>query len=503
MTKNKLGDTRPQNKLQRQALHQKAKKAKDAQRRDFRMRRKRDEAKDPDARIKRQTKNVPLTLDRKRRWDEIDDAELQGSGLGLSVDVGSLKRQRVDHELLDGVRQRIEKAEKEGLTEDKLKEKDDLEAQKNEAQAGGTGADSEGADAAANEDHESPFTDEANELVQGEAVHSDALEPGTKSGDEDLDEADSLKNGPDEDGEDDGDDIESILQEVSDEEGPDDASKIQDDPNAADNASMASRTPAPSTTSTAISLIPDALSSKFPTLFEQPHKNPKVLITTSLFGTVHREANLLVDLFPNSTYVPRTRHKYRSHHYSLREVAKYASNRDFTTLLVLNEDHKRPSGLTAIHLPSGPTLHFTITNWIPGRRLPGHGRPTDHHPELILNNFRTPLGLLTAHFFRSLFPPSPELTGRQVVTLHNQRDYIFVRRHRYVFRDKRATEKSVTDAETGKAVRGVENVKAGLQELGPRFTLKLRRVDRGIQRVSGQEWEWKAKMEKVRTKFQL
>jgi ribosome production factor 1 len=31
----------------------------------------------------------------------------------------------------------------------------------------------------------------------------------------------------------------------------------------------------------------------------------------------------------------------------------------------------------------------------------------------------------------------------------------------------------------------------------------LRRIDKGIQRASGQEWEWKARMEKVRTKFQL
>jgi ribosome production factor 1 len=101
-----------------------------------------------------------------------------------------------------------------------------------------------------------------------------------------------------------------------------------------------------------------------------------------------------------------------------------------------------------------------------------------------------------------MFPSRPEFEGRQVVTLHNQRDFIFFRRHRYVFRDKRATEKSILDAD-GKPVKGVEDIKAGLQELGPRFTLKLRRVDKGIQRSSGQEWEWKGRTDKVRTKFQL
>ena len=103
---------------------------------------------------------------------------------------------------------------------------------------------------------------------------------------------------------------------------------------------------------------------------------------------------------------------------------------------------------------------------------------------------------------RTLFPAQPELQGRQVVTLHNQRDYIFVRRHRYVFRDRRKTEKSVVGPD-GKEVKGAEEIRAGLQELGPRFTLKLRRVDKGIQRTSGQEWEWQGKMEKQRTRFQL
>lgn len=104
------------------------------------------------------------------------------------------------------------------------------------------------------------------------------------------------------------------------------------------------------------------------------------------------------------------------------------------------------------------------------------------------------------------------------MTLHNQRDYIFLRRHRYVFREKRETEKSVV-GEDGKEMKGVEGIRAGLQELGPRMTLKLRRIDRGIGRAGSQpsseggqaggaeegptHWEWKAKMEKKRTRFNL
>jgi ribosome production factor 1 len=59
---------------------------------------------------------------------------------------------------------------------------------------------------------------------------------------------------------------------------------------------------------------------------------------------------------------------------------------------------------------------------------------------------------------------SPLHRLRQVVTLHNQRDFLFFRRHRYAFR---STEK------------------AALQEIGPRFTLKLRWLKKGLPSVGG------------------
>ncbi|KIW09415.1 uncharacterized protein PV09_00305 [Verruconis gallopava] len=259
--------------------------------------------------------------------------------------------------------------------------------------------------------------------------------------------------------------------------------------------------PNPSTTSTNLNLTPESLVSKFPTLFAPLDKDPKILITTSINSTLHDQARLLTELFPNSVYVRRSAHRF-GHKFSVKEIAGFAANRNYTALIIMMEDQKKPCGLDFVHLPNGPMFHFSLTNWVEGRKLPGHGNATNHYPELILNNFRTPLGLLTAHLFKTLWPRKPEIQGRQVVTMHNQRDFIFFRRHRYVFRDKRATEKSVVGTD-GKPMAGVEDIRAGLQELGPRFTLKLRRVDKGIQRSSGQEWEWKTKTDKVRTKFQL
>ena len=79
-----------------------------------------------------------------------------------------------------------------------------------------------------------------------------------------------------------------------------------------------------------------------------------------------------------------------------------------------------------------------------------------------MNGFVTRLGHTVGRLFQTLFPPMPEFQGRQVVTLHNQRDFLFFRRHRYAF-------------------RSVEKVQ--LQEIGPRFTLKLRSLKKGLPAV--------------------
>ncbi|KAL1972050.1 hypothetical protein VTN31DRAFT_7269 [Thermomyces dupontii] len=415
-------DIKPANKIKRQLLHIKRKRIADAERRQKRIARKREEAKNPALKEERLHKNIPLTLERKRVWDDLgSDTE---NILGLSVDV-----ERIQH-----------------------REQEDKEASESS-------------------DH-------------GEQRMSDA--PDVSDNDDEQDEVDSM----------------IITDSESDDEGEETKDQQRTrKKNQLPTPSERATSPTPSTTSTNLNIIPEALAAKFPTLVTNDFPTPKILVTTAIHSTLHREAELLTDLFPNSTYIRRTAHRY-SYKFSIREICKFASNRNYTAVIVMHEDQKRPSGLTIVHLPSGPTFHFSMTNWVEGKKLPGHGRPTNHWPELILQGFRTPLGLLTAHLFRTLLPPQPDLEGRQVVTILNQRDYIFVRRHRYVFREKRETEKPAVGPD-GKEIKGVEGIKAGLQELGPRFTLKLRRIDKGIQRASGQEWEWKGGMEKTRTKFQL
>lgn len=205
-------------------------------------------------------------------------------------------------------------------------------------------------------------------------------------------------------------------------------------------------------------------------------KEPKILLTTNANAKkpAYEFADHLMDFLPNVTFIKRKRE------FSMQDMAKFCNNREYTDLVVINEDKKVVTGITFIHLPEGPSFYFSVTSLTEGKKIAGHGRATDHIPELILNNFNTRLGKTVGRLFQSLFPHKPEFQGRQVITLHNQRDYIFFRRHRYVFRNEE---------------------KVGLQELGPQFTLKLRRLQKGVK--EDVEWEHRPDMERDKRKFYL
>lgn len=145
---------------------------------------------------------------------------------------------------------------------------------------------------------------------------------------------------------------------------------------------------------------------------------------------------------------PPTR-KFRINH-----ICKEAAKRDYSHVVVVRERMKKPFELYLIALPIGPTIVFRITSLKLRKSLRNHGNPTGHYPELILKNFNTSLGRRVGRLFGSMFPQNPEFKARNVVTFLNMRDFIFFRHHRYIF------------SEEGKRCR--------LQEIGPRFTLKLK-----------------------------
>ncbi|NP_001188154.1 ribosome production factor 1 [Ictalurus punctatus] len=209
--------------------------------------------------------------------------------------------------------------------------------------------------------------------------------------------------------------------------------------------------------------------------------NPKVLITTSdrPRGRTVRFCEQLATVIPNA-------HVYYRRGLALKRIIPQCVSRDFTYLMVINEDRKVPNGMVLCHLPDGSTAHFKVSSVRLRKEMKRKGKaPTEHYPEVILNNFTTRLGHNIGRLFAALFPQDPQFVGRQVATFHNQRDFIFFRFHRYIFKNEK---------------------KVGIQELGPRFTLKLRSLQKGTFDSKFGEYEWVHKrheMDTSRRKFHL
>lgn len=207
---------------------------------------------------------------------------------------------------------------------------------------------------------------------------------------------------------------------------------------------------------------------------------PKILITTSNRPKLRTYlfCQELRKVLPNAYY-------YYRKNLPVKKIVPQAISQDFTDLIIVNENNKTPNGMILSHLPEGPTIHFKISNVKLHNEIRKCGSLTDHRPELILNNFNTRLGHTVGRMLGALFPLDPQFQGRRVVTFHNQRDYIFFRHHRYMFRNEK---------------------KVGLKELGPRFTLKMRSLQKGTFDSKYGEYEWVHKrheMETSRRKFFL
>ncbi|KAH9935897.1 Brix-domain-containing protein [Epithele typhae] len=210
---------------------------------------------------------------------------------------------------------------------------------------------------------------------------------------------------------------------------------------------------------TAADLAADPFAAYFSGVLD-PSIPPKVLITTSPKSTrtTYDFCDEIVGVFPGAEFIRRKKGKG----FEMGRIAGWAANRGYSHLIVVNEDMKKPNAITMVHLPDGPTAYFKLTSIQLSQRISGHARSSAHFPELVLNGFVTRLGHTVGRLFQTLFPPMPEFQGRQVVTLHNQRDFLFFRRHRYAFRSPE---------------------KVALQEIGPRFTLKLRYMKKGLPAV--------------------
>ena len=224
----------------------------------------------------------------------------------------------------------------------------------------------------------------------------------------------------------------------------------------------------------------DEADDEFARVFDSS-ETPKIMLTTrpQPSGELFHFLREWMDMLPNAFYYPRGS-------YDIKDICVYAANKKFTHLMVLSEQHKVCNGMLMTKLPLGPSCFFKVSNVTVSAKIASHGRKTSHLPEVLLNNFSTRLGHRIGRMLGSVFPHVPEFQGRQVVTFHNQRDYIFVRHHRYVFTK--------------------EGTRARLQELGPKFTLRLRWLQEGTFDSKFGDYEWihkRKEMDTTRRRFHL
>jgi ribosome production factor 1 len=236
---------------------------------------------------------------------------------------------------------------------------------------------------------------------------------------------------------------------------------------------------------------------------------PKLLITTGWDGIVQKQTrpsknmlSFIRDLLaaiPNSFYVPRRG-------YYIKQMVEYCKNREFTDIWVIGQRNGKPYRLTHVHLPDGPTATYRLSTSKNSKQIKKHARSSEYAPELILNNFSTRLGLRVARMIQCIFPLKPEFVGRRVVTFHNQRDFIFFRHHRYEFVKKQDEENVGGGKKKGnKVTNETDEYEVNIQEIGPRFTMRLESLQLGIFDTQFGEYEWKHSqdMEDARTRFFL
>lgn len=232
---------------------------------------------------------------------------------------------------------------------------------------------------------------------------------------------------------------------------------------------------------------------EFDAFFKDESALPKVLITTGLDGVnINKPPSRALKLFVHELVkmIPNASYFKRKPTHTIDDLCQFGKSREFTDLLVVGHWKNKPYSLIHVHLPIGPTAWYRISGVTQHAKMDQRavakvkGQEIDTYPpELILNNFATRLGLRMARMVSTLFPKKPNFVGRRVVTFHNQRDFIFFRHHRYEF------------SEQGKAV--------ALQEIGPRFTLRLVKLQLGTFDAKFGEYEWyhRVKFEKNRNQF--
>ena len=205
--------------------------------------------------------------------------------------------------------------------------------------------------------------------------------------------------------------------------------------------------------------------------------DPKLLITTSRDPSTRLMsfAKELKLILPNCTRVNRG-------HTSTDDLVDMCRSNGVTDIIVVHETRGEPDGLIMSHLPYGPTAYFALYNTVLRHDIKPKKTMTLAFPHLIFHNFGTQLGERVQTILKNIFPVPKEDSPR-VVTFYNENDFISFRHHKSEKLDYKTIE---------------------LDEMGPRFEMKLFRIRLGAldQPEAKVEWEYRPYMNSTkRRKF--
>ena len=155
--------------------------------------------------------------------------------------------------------------------------------------------------------------------------------------------------------------------------------------------------------------------------------------------------------------------------YTLGTLVDLCQNKNVTDMVIVHEHRGIPDGLIVCHFPLGPTVYFGLQNVVLRHDVEGDiNTISEANPHLIFNNFSTKLGERVVNILKHLFSV-PKVDSKRVMTFSNNSDLITFRHHTF--------EK-------------IDNKEVDLQEVGPRFEMKLYQIILGLinQKEATKEW---------------
>ncbi|CAE7655270.1 imp4 [Symbiodinium sp. CCMP2456] len=203
-------------------------------------------------------------------------------------------------------------------------------------------------------------------------------------------------------------------------------------------------------------------------------KDPKVLVTTSRDPSSRLSQFLkeLRMLFPGAQRMNRGS-------YVVKDLMQLARSHEMTDVILVHEHRGEPDGMVVCHLPFGPTAYFGLSNVVLRHDLAEKPPAmSEASPHLVFHGFTAKTGIRVKTILQALFPPAKQ-AGDRVMTFANHHDVIHFRHHSFA--------RPKGPGGDGHRSRAKD---VALTENGPRFQMRLFRVELGTIDMKDVEVEW-------------